>query len=241
MLADVSHELKTPLTAMRGYVETLRMPEVALDDDRRAKYLETIESETLRLDRIVKDLLDLARYENAVVPIQARVFDVGRVFLHVARRHEHETRTRHMTVAVEVEPGADQIVADPDRIEQVIENLVTNAVRHTPEGGRIDLRAAMADGSAVLSVADSGDGIAPEHLPYVFDRFYKVDPARAARPGQSRGASPDGRGAGGAGSGLGLSIVKAIVARHGGTITVASVPGSTTFTVTLPQPAQRAG
>ena len=229
MLADVSHELKTPLTAMRGYVETLRMPEVALDDDRRAKYLETIESETLRLDRIVKDLLDLARYENAVVPIQARVFDVGRVFHHVVRRHEHETRTRQMTVSVEIEPAADQIVADPDRVEQVIENLVTNAVRHTPDRGRIELRAAVLDGSAVLSVADSGDGIAPEHLPYVFDRFYKVDPARAASPEQ-------GRGAGGAGSGLGLSIVKAIVSRHGGTVTVASVPGNTTFTVTLPQP-----
>ena len=233
MLADVSHELKTPLTAMRGYIETLRMPEVALDDERRAKYLETIESETLRLDRIVKDLLDLARYENAVVPIEARTFDGGRVFQHVVRRHEHETRARDMTVSVEIDPGADQIVADPDRIEQVIENLVTNAVRHTPEGGRIELRAATAAGSAVLSVADSGDGIEPEHLPFVFDRFYKVDPARAAR-------SEQGRGGGGTGSGLGLSIVKAIVGRHGGTVTVASVPGSTTFTVTLPQPPQPA-
>ena len=221
MFADVSHELKTPLTAMRGYVETLRMPEVALDDDRRARYLETIESETLRLDRIVKDLLDLARYANEVVPIEVRVFDIGRVFHHVVRRHEHETRGRHIAVSVEIDPAADQIVADPDRIEQVVENLMTNAVRHTPEAGRIELRAVMADGSAVLSVADSGGGIAPEHLPYVFDRFYKVDPARAA---------------GGAGSGLGLSIAKAIVVRHGGTIEVTSVPGNTRFTITLPQP-----
>ena len=220
MLADVSHELKTPLTAMRGYVETLRMSEVALDDDRRARYLETIASETLRLDRIVKDLLDLARYENNVAPLEVRVFDVGRLFHNVARRHEHETQRRHITVSVEIEPAADQIVADPDRIEQVVENLVTNAVRHTPESGRIELRAAIADASAVLSVADSGDGIAPEHLPYVFDRFYKVDPARAA---------------GGAGSGLGLSIARAIVVRHGGTIAVASAPGSTIFTISLPQ------
>jgi two-component system, OmpR family, sensor kinase len=220
MLADVSHELKTPLTAMRGYVETLRMSEVALDDDRRARYLETIASETLRLDRIVKDLLDLARYENNVAPLEVRVFDVGRLLHNVARRHEHEMQRRHITVSVEIEPAADQIVADPDRIEQVVENLVTNAVRHTPESGRIELRAAITDASAVLSVADSGDGIAPEHLPYVFDRFYKVDPARAA---------------GGAGSGLGLSIVRAIVVRHGGTIAVASAPGSTTFTISLPQ------
>ena len=188
MLADVSHELKTPLTAMRGYVETLRMSEVALDDDRRARYLETIASETLRLDRIVKDLLDLARYENNVAPLEVRVFDVGRLFHNVARRHEHETQRRHITVSVEIEPAADQIVADPDRIEQVVENLVTNAVRHTPESGRIELRAAIADGSAVLSVADSGDGIAAEHLPYVFDRFYKVDPRTRALEGQEAGS-----------------------------------------------------
>src|SRR5688572_12154868 len=133
MLADVSHELKTPLTAMRGYVETLRMPEVALDEDRRDRYLETIESETLRLDRIVKDLLALARYENNVVPIETRVFDIGRVFHHVIRRHEHETQKRDVAVAVEVEPAADQIVGDPDRLDQVMENLVTNAIRHTPD------------------------------------------------------------------------------------------------------------
>jgi signal transduction histidine kinase len=222
MLADVSHELKTPLTAMRGYVETLRMPEVALDENRRARYLETIESETLRLDRIVKDLLDLARYENNVVPLDVRVFDVARLFNNVVRRHEHDTSTRHIAVSSEVEGGADQIVGDPDRIEQVVENLITNAVRHTPERGRIELRAGMANGCAVLSVADSGSGIAPEHVPYVFDRFYKVDPARAAA---------------GAGSGLGLSIAKAIVVRHGGTIAVASAPGSTRFTISLPQAA----
>lgn len=221
MLADVSHELKTPLTAMRGYVETMRMPEIALDHDRRARYLETIERETLRLDRIVKDLLDLARYENGAVSLDVRVFDIERVFQHVVRRHEQETESRGIAVSVEVEPEADQVVADPDRIEQVIENLMANAIRHTPSGGTIALRATAAEGSAVLSVADSGHGIAPEHLPYVFDRFYKVDPARVAE---------------GTGSGLGLSIAKAIVARHGGTISVTSKPGSTRFTIALPQP-----
>lgn len=221
MLADVSHELKTPLTAMRGYVKTMRMPEVALDHDRRARYLETIERETLRLDRIVKDLLDLARYENGAVSLDVRVFDIERVFQHVVRRHEQETESRGIAVSVEVEPEADQVVADPDRIEQVIEDLMANAIRHTPSGGTIALRATAAEGSAVLSVADSGHGIAPEHLPYVFDRFYKVDPARVAE---------------GTGSGLGLSIAKAIVARHGGTISVTSKPGSTRFTIALPQP-----
>jgi signal transduction histidine kinase len=220
MLADVSHELKTPLTAMRGYIETLRMPQAALDEARREACLETIERETLRLDRIVKDLLDLARHEHQAVTLDVRVFDVERVFAHVVRRHERETHGRGIEVRAGVAGGADQIVADPDRIEQVIDNLVANAIRHTPSGGVIELRAEMDGGSAVLSVTDSGGGIAPEHLPHVFDRFYKVDPARTA---------------GGGGSGLGLSIARAIVERHGGTIGATSVPGRTAFTIVLPQ------
>jgi two-component system sensor histidine kinase BaeS len=220
MLADVSHELKTPLTAMRGYIETLRMPEVVLDPERRARYFETVDRETRRLERIVKDLLDLARYENGVVTLDARVFDVERVFQHVVRRHEHDAQSRGVVMLVEVADVTGQVVGDPDRIEQVIDNLAANALRHTPPGGTIELRAAAAEGSTVLSVADSGEGIAPEHVPHIFDRFYKVDPARAEGTG---------------GSGLGLSITKAIVERHGGTIRVTSTPGCTRFTIVLPQ------
>jgi signal transduction histidine kinase len=219
MLADVSHELKTPLTAMRGYLETLGMPEVSVDPATRARYLETIERETRRLERIVKDLLDLARYENAAVPLDVRMFAIERVFDHVVRRYERETRERN--VCVRAETGAvDQLVGDPDRLEQVVDNLVANALRHTPPGGTIELRAAATPRGTELAVVDSGEGIAPTHVPHVFDRFYKVDGARAAGAG---------------GSGLGLSIAKAIVERHGGTIEVASEPGRTAFTVVLPQ------
>ena len=94
MMADVSHELKTPLTAMRGYIETLRMPEVGLDADRRNRYFETIDRETRRLERIVKDLLDLARYEHGGVVLQRRLFDIERLFENVAGRHEREAHTR---------------------------------------------------------------------------------------------------------------------------------------------------
>jgi two-component system sensor histidine kinase BaeS len=222
MMADVSHELKTPLTAMRGYIETLRMPEVALDAERRDRYFETIDRETRRLERIVKDLLDLARYEHGGVVLQRRVFDIGRLFENVAGRHEREAHTKAVAIRVHVGPLADQVVADPDRIEQAIENLVANALRHTPSGGTITLSATHADGMANLSVSDTGGGIAPEHLPHVFERFYKVDASRASES---------------TGSGLGLSITKAIVERHGGTIGVTSQPGRTTFTVTLPQSA----
>ena len=222
MMADVSHELKTPLTAMRGYIETLRMPEVTLDPDRRHRYFETIDRETRRLERIVKDLLDLARYEHGGVVLQQRLFDIERLFQNVAGRHERDAQTKEVAIRIHVDPHADQVVADPDRIEQAIENLVGNALRHTPAGGTITLNASQADGVATLSVSDTGAGIVPEHLPHVFERFYKVDTSRAAES---------------TGSGLGLSITKAIVERHGGTIRVASQPGLTTFTVVLPQPA----
>src|SRR5687768_1277256 len=220
MMADVSHELKTPLTAMRGYIETLRMPEVAIDAERRDRYFDTIDRETRRLERIVKDLLDLARYEHGAVVLQRRLFDIGRLFENVAGRHEREAHKRSVEIRIHVDPQADQIVGDPDRIEQAIENLVGNALRHTPEGGTIMLRATQTDGVATLSISDSGAGIAHEHLPHVFERFYKVDASRAAES---------------TGSGLGLSITKAIIERHGGTIRVTSEPGRTTFTILLPQ------
>ena len=221
MMADVSHELKTPLTAMRGYIETLRMPEVALDADRRDRYFETIDRETRRLERIVKDLLDLARYEHGGV-VAAAAAVRHRAALRERRRTSRTRRAdaRGSRYAFTSIAHADQVVADPDRIEQAIENLVGNALRHTPAGGTITLSATQADGVATLSVSDTGVGIAPEHLPHVFERFYKVDTARAAES---------------TGSGLGLSITKAIIERHGGTIRVTSQPGQTTFTVVLPQ------
>jgi two-component system sensor histidine kinase BaeS len=219
MLADVSHELKTPLTAVRGYLETLRMSDLALDHQTRERYFDTLERETLRLDRIVRDLVDLARFENAAGTLEVRWFAIGTVFAHVIERHEPEANAAKIVMRARVDREADQIFGDPYRIEQVVDNLLANALRHTTEGGSIELAAAVHEGSVRLSVTDSGVGIAPEHLPYVFDRFYKVDAAR------TNGAS---------GSGLGLSIAKAVVEAHQGAIHVTSVPGQTTFTIELP-------
>ena len=170
----------------------------------------------------MKDLLDLARYEHGGVVLQPRLFDIERLFQNVAGRHERDAQTKGVAIRIHVDAQADQVVADPDRIEQAIENLVGNALRHTPAGGTITLSATQAGGVATLSVSDTGAGITPEHLPHVFERFYKVDTARAAES---------------TGSGLGLSITKAIVERHGGTIRVTSQPGHTTFTVVLTQSA----
>ena len=123
-------------------------------------------------------------------------------------------------VQIDVPPAADQMVADPDRIEQVVENLFANGLRHTPDGGTMALAATINEDAVALSVADSGEGIPPDHVPHVFERFYKVDSSRANGSG---------------GSGLGLSISRAIVERHGGTLAVASRPGQTVFTITLPR------
>lgn len=220
MLADVSHELKTPLTAMRGYLETLQMPHLDIDAPTRERYFQTLERETRRLDRIVQDLVDLARLENGVGTLDVRVFALERLFGHVVQRHDQDARTRQVSLRVSVGPEADQIVGDPDRLEQVVENLVANALRHTPCGGHIEMCGRAEGDAIVLTVADSGSGIAPEHLPHIFERFYKVDAARA------RDAN---------GSGLGLSIAKAIVERHQGTIEVASAPGRTAVRIVLPR------
>jgi signal transduction histidine kinase len=220
MLADVSHELKTPLTAMTGYLETLQMSHLELDAPTRERYFQTLERETRRLDRIVQDLVDLARLENGVGTLDVRVFALERLFTHVVQRHDHEARARQVSVRMSMTPEADQVLGDPDRLEQVVDNLVVNALRYVAPGGTIEL-CGRAEGEAiVLTVADSGTGIAPEHVPHVFERFYKVDAARA------RDAN---------GSGLGLSIVKAIVEQHHGTIQLTSVPGRTTFTIVLPR------
>jgi signal transduction histidine kinase len=219
MLADVSHELKTPLTAMRGFIETLQMPGIAGDEERRTRYFATLERETRRLERIVADLLDVARLENGVTDFESRVFATQRLLDQVARRNEPVASQAGVAIDVDVHEAADQAYGDPHRLEQAVDNLVANALRHTPRGGRVTLAATRVDPAIVLTVTDTGPGIAPEHLPHVFDRFYKADPSRAA----SR-----------EGSGLGLSIVRAIIERHGGKVQVRSEPGRTVFTLLLP-------
>jgi two-component system sensor histidine kinase BaeS len=144
--------------------------------------------------------------------------DVASLFNRVAARHERDLREHAVRLDVHVAAGAGQMTGDPDRLEQALQNLAANALRHTPDGGAIGLDAApVADGVRV-TVRDSGPGIAAEHLPLIFDRFYKVDEARKASGG----------------SGLGLSIVKAIVERHGGTITARN-DGGAVFEIVLPR------
>jgi signal transduction histidine kinase len=220
LFADVSHELMTPLTAMRGYLETLGMQNLTLREDTRARYLSIIGDETQKLERLVGDLLDLSRLEGGGESLDLQDVPVESLFGRVAARHEREADSSGVVLATIVAPGAEIVYGDPLRLEQALQNLAANALRHTPPGGRIDISAASQPPDMVITVRDSGCGIPPEHLPFVFDRFYKADPSRGA-----------------GGSGLGLSIVKAIIDKHGGRISVESkVAEGTTFVIRLPNP-----
>ncbi len=217
LLADVSHELMTPLTAMRGYIETLAMSELHLDSPTRERYLRIVTEETHRLERIIGDLLDLARLEGGGTSMRRERVDVNAIFTRVAARHERELRERHVHLVQHVAAGAEQVNGDPNRLEQALQNLAANALRHTPDGGEIHLSSSLVPDGTMLTVRDTGPGIPEEHLPLIFERFYKVDAARKAAGG----------------SGLGLSIVKAIVERHGGRISARNEKGAV-FEIVLP-------
>lgn len=216
LLADVSHELMTPLTAMRGYVETLAMAELRLDASTRERYLRIVDDETRRLEHIIGDLLDLARLEGGGATLRVGPVSIESLFHRVETRHARELESRRIHFSCTVAQGAEHTRGDADRLEQVLQNLAANALRHLPDGGRLTLSATPTTTGIRLTVRDNGPGVAPEHLPLIFDRFYKADASRASR-----------------GSGLGLSIVKSIVDAHGGQIRARNEDGAV-FEIDLP-------
>ena len=217
-LADASHELRTPLTALSGGLEMLLLPEA--DPAARARLLRLLQGETERMRRLVDGLLTLTRLDAggkealAIAPLDLAA---------LAAQVVDETRLLAPELAVELEADAPLVVpGDADRLHQVLLNLCANARAHTRPSGRITVSVRREGGAARLAVADSGGGIAPEELPYVWDRLYRGDPSRRRQAGQG-------------GLGLGLAIVRAIVEGHGGTVAIASRAGlGTTVTVTLP-------
>lgn len=222
LLADVSHELMTPLAAIRGYTETMAMPDLKLDAETRQRYLGIVSDETERMEHIIGDLLDLARLEGGGGAWKQEPVSVAALFERVLHRHDPALQAKGIILERRIVPGADRVTGDPNRLEQAIQNLAANAVRHTPDGGTIRLTAEPAPEGVRLSVEDTGKGIPPEHLSRVFDRFYKVDESRTGTPLPS-------------GSGLGLSIVQAIVRRHGGTIRAGNgAGGGARFEIVLP-------
>jgi signal transduction histidine kinase len=222
LLADVSHELMTPLAAIRGYTETLAMPELTLDNVTRERYLGIIGEETQKLEVLIGDLLDLARLEGGGGTLAMEEVPVKELFRRIADRHGPAIRDRGIALDVNVQPGELTVRGDGQKLEQALQNLAANALRHSPDGGRLVLSAEERPDGTLLTVRDTGPGIQPEHLPHIFERFYKTDAARTA-------ASMTG-------SGLGLSIVQAIVERHGGTVKASNAPdGGALFEIRIPR------
>jgi two-component system OmpR family sensor kinase len=229
LLADVSHELTTPVTAMRGYLETLTMPEMKLDSTTTARYLSIISDETARLERIIGDLLDLARLESGGGAFSVENVAVAHLFDRVTGRHERACKAAHIRMIASIQHGAEIVRGDRDRLEQALQNLAGNAMRYAPSGSDIRLIARPDGHSVVIAVEDDGPGIPAEHLPHIFDRFYKAESSRTLDQ-----IDNEGRAGMSNGSGLGLSIVKAIIERHGGRISAESRPGRTVFQCILP-------
>lgn len=217
-VANVSHELKTPLTVIGGFAETLRDRD--LSDEDRSRFLDTIESNTRRMQRIVDDLLDLSRYESGSWVPNVASNDLAGIVTDVFTSLHRDAEAKGLTLSFQASAAARHVDADPTALRQILSNLVENAVRHTMRGG-ITVRAeAPAAGGTTLSVSDTGTGIPVEHLGRIFERFYRVDSGRARGEG---------------GTGLGLAIVRHLVEAHGGSVRAESVVNQgTTITVHFP-------
>lgn len=216
MTADIAHELRTPLSLIMGYTE-------GLSDGKLQPAPETfaiMHDEAQRLNRLVEDLRTLSLAEAGELPLMRQPLAPQALLEHVALAYAARAENQNISLQVQTSPDLPSVNVDRDRMAQVLGNLISNALRYTPAGGQINLAAQTSAGKVLLSVQDTGVGIAVEDLPHVFDRFYRGDKSRSRQEGES---------------GLGLAIARSLVEMHGGTITVASTPGQgATFTITLP-------
>jgi len=216
-VANVSHELKTPLTSILGYTETLLQGGLH-DEEHRGKFVETIRAQASRLEALVDDLLSLADLERPDAELELKDWDLGELLREMAEPFEDLAARRGLAFELDAAPGT-RIRCDRKRLELAIRNLIDNAIKYT-EKGWVRIHLVPGTSRARISVADSGRGIAPEHLARIFERFYRADQARSRAQG---------------GTGLGLSIVKHAVQLHGGTVGVESeADRGSTFWLELP-------
>ena len=216
MLADLAHEMRTPLATIDAHLEAVEDGVRDVDEGT----LGVLRSSTRRLGRLAEDIAAVSGAEEGHIAITRQPVDAATVAATVVRGAQDRYHAQGVALESEVQTHA-QILVDPDRIGQVLTNLLDNALRHTPQGGAVTLRCSRVGGEVEYAVVDTGDGIAAEHLPHVFDRFYRADTARD----RTRG-----------GSGIGLSIARALAEAHGGTVSVSSAGAGqgATFTVRLP-------
>ena len=216
LVSDVAHELRTPLTNIQGYLEALQDGVV----EPTPGMINSLYEESLLLNRLVADLQESSLVEAGQLFLVCRPVALGEIIAKAIYALQLQAMSKELSVQMDISAGLPLIEADPERLGQILRNLLSNAIMHTPRGGEINVRAYATDNEVRVSVHDNGEGIPAEHLPYLFERFYRVDPSRARATG---------------GTGLGLAIVKQMVQAHGGRIEVESYPGrGTCFTFTLP-------
>lgn len=217
LIGDIAHEIRTPLTTLRGNLEGMidgviePVPEL----------LVRLYDETARINRLIDDLQELSVVESGSRPLERARLAPAALVLQAIAAQQTTAGARGVTLLTKIAGDLPLLVVDGDRIVQVLANLLSNAVRHTPAGGTVSVAARHTASTVEISVSDTGSGIAPEHLPQIFDRFYRADPARSRQLG---------------GSGIGLTIARALVEAHGGSIR-ASSPGvghGTVVIITLP-------
>nr|WP_207145754.1 ATP-binding protein [Brevibacillus brevis] len=217
-VANVSHELRTPLSMLQGYSEAI-VDDIVATPEEHKELAQIIYDESARMTKLVNELLSLARMEAGHVELFQETMELRPYLERIQRKFTNLAREREIHLFLEISTTYTHVLIDPDRMEQVLTNLIDNALRHTPSGGSVTIRA-RGDKTLLVEISDTGSGIPQEDLPFVFERFYKADKAR------TRGRL--------GGTGLGLAIAKNLVEAHGGTISVQSKLGEgTTFTIAL--------
>lgn len=219
-VANISHELRTPIAMLQGYSEAI-LDGIAATEEEQRELVKIIFDESVRMSKLVNELLDLARIEAGHLQLVPAKISLNQLLDKIGRKFNGLTRERRIQLTVDKLQGDDTVFLDQDRMEQVLTNLIDNAIRHTPDHGEIRVTPSKKEKILQIEVSDTGSGIDPEDIPYLFERFYKGDKAR------TRGRS---------GTGLGLSIVKNIVEAHKGHIYVESRLGEgTSFKIQIPQ------
>ncbi len=217
LVATVAHELRTPLTSLHMAIHLCLEGLAGGLSEKQTELLLAAREDCERIRSLVDEILDLARLQSGRTPLERTRLRLGPLLTSVAEAHRAAAERRGVTLSVEALPDCPDVLADPERVQLALANLVANAIRHTPRGGHVSVACSASGDAARLEVKDDGEGIAPEHQARLFDRFYQI-------PGRERG-----------GAGLGLTLAREIVTAHGGTIGVESTPGhGSRFFFTLP-------
>jgi two-component system, OmpR family, sensor kinase len=220
LVANVSHDLRTPLATLQGYIETLLIKEQQLQTEQRQQYLEIAIRHCHKLNKLVAELFELAKLDARETTVNKETFNLAELVQDIAQKFIFSAKDRHITLETQTDLSNAFVYADISLIERAIENLIENALRYTSANGLIKITLQDKGSSILVQVSDNGCGIPESEIPYIFDRFYQLDKSRNNRDNSS---------------GLGLAIVKRIIELHQSVINVTSIPaGNTTFKFTLP-------